>query len=289
MEVQKTIELIKRSYDQPILFHRLHCHLAYILEKSNLQHEMSDEWSRILIFSAARTKSQNQGLEGKILSFLKEIRPPASSKGSRLRLWIILYYIRSRSPSQINHLVLFELVSNFMGISSFVDGLILSILAAAITSPVFGLESNKKLRSDSVAYLLGVIKKKPLGVLSRVQALPCYIGHAVEPPGLLDLRMGNNMQTLVALESICFYAKYTKSVEFVKKIVPEGPFFVECLKGFISRTFRVDEGEASGCDVGDSVVENLEILDGIRKAYEEARDKKRFVSRIVEFVMDLST
>ncbi|KAL7347218.1 putative suppressor of tubulin [Encephalitozoon intestinalis] len=287
MKVQKIIELIKRSYDQPILFHRLHCHLAYILEKGNLLYEISDEWSRILVLSATQSKDPNQGLERKILSFLKEIRPSVSSKESRLKLWIILYYLSSRSPTQVNHLVLFELVSNFIGTSPFVDGLILSIFSRAVTCTSFGLESNKKLGNESIGHLLEIIKKKSLGVLCRALALPCYINHKVEPPSLLDLVVENDAQTLIVLERVFFYAKYSKHVEFVKKIVPDDAVFVSSLKEFISKSFRVSTKDGGGCQVADSVVDNLGILNEIKRAYEEARDKKRFVSRITEFVMEL--
>lgn len=288
MKVQKTIELIKRSYGQPILFHRLHSHLAYILEKGNPHHEVSDDWSRMLVFSATQNRGQNQGLEGKILSFLKEIRPPMNDKESRLRLWIILYYMRSRSPSQANHLVIFELVSNFMGDSAFVDGMILSILCGAVTCTNFGLEGNKKLRNDTIVYLLEVIKRKSLSVLNRAVALPCYINHDIEPPSLRDLSIGNDVQTLMALENVCFYAKYSKSVEFVKRIVPDEAFFVDCLKRFIARSFCVDRREDSECTIADGVVESFLILDDIRRAYKEAQDKKKFVSKIIEFTMELS-
>ncbi|AFN83481.1 hypothetical protein EROM_080610 [Encephalitozoon romaleae SJ-2008] len=287
MKVQKTIELIKRSYGQPILFHRLHCHLAYILGKSNPLHEVLDDWSRMLIFSATRNRGQNQGLEGKILSFLKEIRPPMNDKETRLKLWIVLYYMRSRSPSQANHLVIFELVSNFMGDSAFVDGLILSILCGVITCSNFGLERNKKLRNDTIVYLLEVIKGKSLDGLNRAIALPCYIDHGIEPPSLRDLSIGNDVQTLIVLENVCFYAKYSKSVEFVKRIVPDKVSFVDCLKRFISRSFCVDKREDSECTIADGVIESFSILDDIRKAYKEARDKKKFVSKIIEFTMEL--
>ncbi|WEL39219.1 putative suppressor of tubulin [Encephalitozoon hellem] len=288
MKVQKTIELIKRSYGQPILFHRLHCHLSYTLRKGNPLYEMSDDWSRILVFSVAQNGGSNQGLESKILSFLKEIRPPMNDKESRLKLWIILYYMRSRSPSQVNHLVVFELVSNFMGDSPFVDGLILSVLRGITTSTHFGLEGNKKMRNDAIVHLLGAIKGKSLDVLNRALALPCYISHDVEPPKLLDLSIGNDLQTFVALENVCFYAKYSKSVEFVKRIVPDEVSFIDCLRRFISRSFRLDKREAPKCTIADGVVESFPILDEIRRAHREAKDKEKFVSRIIEFTTKLS-
>lgn len=287
MRAQKTIELIKRSYDQPILFHMLHCHLAHVLRKGNPLHDVSDEWSRMLVLSAVQSRSANQALEAKILSFLKEIRPPLSSKGTRLRLWIVLYYMRNRSPDQVNHLVLFELVCNFMGVSAFVDGLILSVLGIALAGPSFGLEGNRKLRDEGIVHMLGIVRKKVKGVLCRALALPCYVGHDVEPAGVQDVTVANDAQTLAVLESVCFYAKYARSVGFVKRIVPDGAFFVDALRRFISKSFEVDRDGEAWHGAGDCVVENTDILDEIRKGYEEARDKKRFVSMVVEFAMGL--
>lgn len=143
MKAQRIMSLIKKAYDQPLLFHKLHCHRTHTLGMTNPLLEMSDEWSRILVYSSIRSKHPNQDLEVKMLGLLKKIRSPIE-KGERLKLWIILYYMKNRSPEQMNDLILFELVSNFMGISLFADGLVLSIFSSAILWQVFGLSVNKR-------------------------------------------------------------------------------------------------------------------------------------------------
>lgn len=286
MKVRKIVALIKQSYDQPLLFHRLHCHLAYVLETINPLLEMSDDWSKMLIYSCIRSKHANQGLETKILALLKTIRPPVE-KGARLRLWIVLYYMKNRPSEQINHLIVYELINNFMGVSSFTDGFILSVFSSAILGPVFGLTGNKKMRDDVVVHLLSVIKSKPLGMLNRITSLPCYVNHEVEPFALSELNFEDDVLALCALEHICFYAKYTKYVELVKKIIPDDPCFVALLREFVSRTFKTNTIMGVKCDVTACVMEDMDVLDGIRRAYETSRDRVAFVSRVIEFVTGL--
>lgn len=284
MKVQRIVSLIKRSYDQPLVFHRLHNHLTYVVQTSRAQVEGGDEWCRMLVQSAVRSKHPNQGLETKILGLLRSMRPPVESKGTRLRLWVILYYMKNRPCEQMNHLIVFELVKNFMGISPYTDGLILSVLGCSVIGSRFGVPRNKRLRDEGVVHLLSVVGKGQLGIVNRAQALPCYIDHDVEPPGLGDLDIQSDAVTLHALEHICFYAKFTRHVEFVKRIVPAGPVFVESLKRFISRTFSVEAREIEKINY---MMEDMSVLESIRRAYEAAGDKEAFVSRVIKFVHEL--
>lgn len=286
MKVQRIVSLIKQTYNQPLLFHRLHSHLTHVLGTVNPLLEMSDDWSKMLIYSAVQSKHPNQALEAKMLVLLKSMRPPVEGRGCRLRLWVVLYYMRNRPSDMVNHLIVFELVSHFLGVSAFTDGFILSIFASSTVGPVFGLSRNKKLRDDGTAHLLAVVGRRPLSMLNRALALPCHIGHAVQPPALCGLDIQSDALTLRALECICFYAKYAKNVEFVKATVPEGPVFVDALRRFISKIFET-EWTQTECSAASCVMENLEVLESIRRAYEEASDKKVFVSRIMDFVGEL--
>lgn len=287
MKIQKIIRLIKQSYDQPLLFHKLHCHLVCVLKASNPLLEVSDEWTKMLIYSAIQSKHPNQSLETKILALLKSIRPPIENKGSRLKLWIILYYMKNRPTEQINHLIVFELINNFMGISAFTDGFILSVLASSILGPSFGLPRNRRLRDDSIVHLLSMVNKRPLELLNKALALPCYISYDVEPQGLSELDVQDDVLTLQALERICFYAKYAKHVGFVKKVVPDSPLLVESLKRFISKSFETKAAADGKYDLKECIMEDLEVFDNIKRAYELAYDKRAFVSKVLEFVAEL--
>ncbi|KAI5155439.1 hypothetical protein ENBRE01_3529, partial [Enteropsectra breve] len=48
-EVERIIMLIKKSYNQPIIFHMLMAHLRDVLAKKTPMYEMADDWSRILV------------------------------------------------------------------------------------------------------------------------------------------------------------------------------------------------------------------------------------------------
>lgn len=124
-------------------------------------------------------------------------------------------------------------------------------------------------------------------MLNRILVLPCYISHEVEPMVLSGLDVQGDVLTLRALECICFYAKYTKYVEFVKRITPDGPGFIECLKKFISKSFKTNTVTDVRCNGYGSVIDDLDVLDDIRRAYELSRDKKEFTTRIIEFVNEL--
>ncbi|KAH9411004.1 hypothetical protein HK407_09g14190 [Ordospora pajunii] len=286
MKIRRIVELIKRCHDQPIVFHRLYGHLAHVLKSVDYLHEMNDDWSRMVIYGVVRSKHMNQGLEGKMMMFLKGNRPPVESSEVRLRIWIILYYMRNRAVCQLNHMIVFELVSNFLGMTSFIDGLIISVLAMGTAGPSFGVTGNKKLKEECVGHLLEEVKKRSLSLLNRAMAIPCYLGHDKEPPRVSDAEMEANLMSVVVLERVCFYAKFAKDSRFVKQIVPEDYAFVESLRKYINRQF-VRGNLRRGCAVSECVVENTDVFDAIRRAYEKAADKKRFVSKIVELATGL--
>jgi hypothetical protein len=287
MKVAKVIGLIKKCYDQPLLFHILHNHLTHLLGSLNPLCEVTDEWSKILIYSAHPNRLPNQGLEAKVLAFLKKNRPPIEGKGTRLRLWIILRYLKNRPAELMNHLVIFELVTNFMGISEFTDSFILSIFSSAICSVAFGIPRNKKIRDDGVMHQLEAIARGELAPISRAILLPSYIGCDMEPPAFADLDVQHGLSSFFILESICLYAKFTKFTRHIKKIVPESLEFVGSLKEFISGEFVVEQSGGERCTLQSCVMEDMDILDRIRSSFALAVDKKAFVARIVEFVMEL--
>ncbi|KAM0671241.1 hypothetical protein CWI42_090640 [Ordospora colligata] len=286
MKIKRIIELIKRCNDQPIIFHRLYGHLAHALKSVDYLHELNDDWSRMVIYGVVRSKYANQGLEGKVMVFLKGHRPPVESSEVRLRIWIVLYYMKNRTVSQLNHMIVFELVSNFMGMTSFIDGLIISVLAIATTGPSFGAVGNKKLREECIEHLLEQVKKKNLSLMNRAMAIPCYFGHEKEPPLVVDAVMEENLMSVVILERVCFYAKFAKDSRFVKQIVPDDHMFIESLRKYINRQFMRDNVKR-GCAVSECVVEDTGVFDAIRRAYGKAGNKQRFLSKVVEFVTGL--
>ncbi|KAK6090715.1 hypothetical protein P3W45_000438 [Vairimorpha bombi] len=155
-KVTKILELIKKSYAQPLVFHTLMNHLSYIMDNLNPLYEIQDDWSKIIIYSSIPNRIPNQGLDSKILNLLKKLRKDEFENDSKLKLMIILYYMKNRCVDYLNHMIVFELVTNFLGFHDFFDGMILSIFCTAVNSNLFGIKQNKKYRLDSVQHMLKI-------------------------------------------------------------------------------------------------------------------------------------
>lgn len=287
MKIQKTIDLIKRCYNQPLIFHKLHSQLAFSLKSVQPTYEISDDWSKILIYSAFPNKISNQALESKIHNYLKKNRPPFIEKDSNLKLWCILYYLNNRPIEYLNNLIIFELVTNYLNLSDFTDGLIISIFSKAILSTHFGISKNKKFRNDSVVYMLEKIKEFKLSIINIAKVIPCYSNFDIEPPSLTTADIQDDLTTFTILECICYYAKYTKNTDYIKKIIPESPIFVDMLRKFITKEYTTDIEIETDCNLEKCLIEDLEILKKIKEAYEIAIDKKAFISKIIDYVSEL--
>ena len=285
-QISKTIDLIKKSYNQPILFHLLHSHLSYLLTKTiSPISEITDDWSRLLIFSCHQNNSPNQGLEIKLQQNLKRFRPPFDNE-KRLKTMIVCYYLINRTVSLVNHVLIFELVSNFLGISDYFDGLILKIFSKILLCKVFSLEANKKMKEDSIVRIQEIIKSTELSEINKIRSLVCFITGNIEPFKIDFISIESDFKSFKILETICLYVKYTSETSFIMNILPDDEFFIKELKNFMNFDFNFEGSEhflIKDCNLLDK-----EIFDKIKIEFSKCSDKKRFISELLDFISNLN-
>lgn len=282
--ISKTIDLIKKSYDQPILFHLLHSHLSHLLLKTTPVYEMSDDWSKILIFSCHPNKSPNQGLEIKLQQNLKRFRPQFDNE-KKLKAMIVCYYLLNRPSNLINHILVFELVSEFLGFSDYFDGLILRIFSNMLISKIYSLEDNKKLKEDTITRMQEIIKSKNLSDMNKVRSLVCFISGDIEPFRLDFITILPTFQSFKVLEIICLYAKYTKNTSFIHDVLPSDEFFIQGLEQFMKFEFTFDGFDFISADR--CCIANQEIYERIKQEFDRSSNKEKFISELIDFVSTL--
>lgn len=283
-EIEKTIGLIKKSYKQPIIFHLLHSHLAFLLTKTTPVYEITDDWSRILIFSCHSNTNPNQGLEIKIQQNLKRYRPPFDDE-KILKTMIICYYLLNRPSNLINHILVFELVSGFLGFSNYIDGLILRIFSNMLLAKVYGIEENKKMKEDTVTRLQEIIKTKKLSDVNKVRSLICYITGNVIPFELDFITIAQSFRSFKELETICLYAKYTQNTDFIKEILPNDEFFIQGLNDFLKFEFSFESKREVTIEKCCLIDRN--IFDKIEQEFQRSSDKEKFISELIDFISKL--
>lgn len=284
-EVQRTIHLLKKAYDQPIIFHILHSHLVYLLSTTTPMYEITDEWSKLLIYSAHPNRISNQALELKIQALLKRIRPPLDTPESKLKLTIICYYLLNKPSSMINHMIIFDLFSNFLGYSEYFDGLIIKIGSNLLVAGAFRTDTNKKLGGAAANRMLQILQEKNLSLYNKIRALPCFINSNIKPFDLTQTIINQRFVDFKMLESFCLYAKYTKDTSFIKEVLPSDVGFIESLKNFMSLDFHFTASE--NIDLKRCLMEDRSIYDKIKQQYELAEDKCKFVADVIDFITSL--
>lgn len=281
-KIIKTIELIKKSYAQPIIFNTLINNLSYLMDTCKPLYEIKDDWSKILIYCVTPNRIPNQGLDSKILNLLKKMRNEKLEDESNLKLLIILYYMKNRNLKYLNHLIVFELISNYMGINDFYDGLILSIFCSAINANLYGFEQNKKYRDDTICHLLNTIKNYNLSSLNIYIALPLFIQYDV-PYAINDLDIQNDFATFCKLEALCFYAKYSKDETKLKELMPKDDIFIKAFSEYINKIFVIQQ-EHFKCNLR---LEDRSIFYKIEDAYSKSIDRQKFKNDLLEFITNL--
>ncbi|KAM0681683.1 hypothetical protein GINT2_000197 [Glugoides intestinalis] len=283
-QTQKTIDLMKKAYDQPILFHLLHCNLSHILLKTAPTYEITDDWSKLLIYSAHPNKIPNQSLEIKIQSIIKRLRPPFDNE-KKLKIMVICYYLLNRVAAQTNHIVLFELVSNFLCENEYIDSLIIKLLSNVITGKIFNVEQNRKITGTIIQRMVEILKEKDLTLLNKLRSIVCFIQQDIKPFELDFIEISADYKGYKTLELLCLYAKYTGNVSFIKEVLPNNISFVEGLNSFISGSFYFSCCEKF--DLSKCLVKDNRLFMKIKEDYEDSDDKKKFVSDLLEFVSNL--
>lgn len=281
-KVTRIIDLIKKSYSQPLIFHTLINHLSHVKDSLNPLYEIQDDWSKIIMYSVIPNKIPNQGLDSKILNLLKKIRKDKFENESKLKIIIILYYMKNRCVDYLNHMIVFELVTNYFGINDYFDSLILSIFCTAINSNLFDIKQNKRYRSDSVHHMLKVVKQQKLSEINKYIALALFIQYD-QPYKVSDIDIQNDLKTFCMLESLCLYAKYLKNESYIENVIPKNELLLQALNQYINKEFIIE----SKTQATNLYLEDKEIFFRIQEAFCKSEDKIKFKESLLEFIQNL--
>ncbi|EQB60859.1 dna-directed rna subunit e [Vairimorpha apis BRL 01] len=281
-KIQKTFLLIKKSYNHPIIFHTLVNHLSFLMQKLNPLYEIKEDWSKILIYSVTPNKIPNQGIDSKILNLLKKSRKNKCSEEFKLKFMIILYYLKNRPINYLNHLIVFELVSNYLNINDFFDSFILSIFCVSLNSNIFHIQKNKKFSVESNLHLLKKIQNAKFCNTNKYLVLICFVQYDINYY-ISEIDLQNNLNTFYLFESFCFYAKYCKSEDNILKVLPQNELFLEYFNKFINKEFTVN----SEYNTVNLFIEDKELFYRIQNAIEKSENKNKLKNELLEFISNL--
>lgn len=248
-------------------------------------YEITDDWSKLLILSATANKLPNQAVEINMAALMRSLRPPVRSAECKLKLMIICYYLMSRPLSLLNHILLFELVSHFLGISPYFDGLILGLFSRVAAARVYALSNSKKLSQESLDRMAEIIATRKFDGCCTIKALPCFIISDRKPSSIILFDTVSSLLDIKALEYICFYVKYTQHSEYIKEVIPSHPLFLDSLGRYMQGKTELVCTE--GYSLTNCPMESREIFDALAEAYKQAHDKARFISEITDFLVSL--
>ncbi len=286
LQINKTLSLIRRSYNQPIIFHILHSHLAFLLKKKNQSLNAAvDDYEKIIVASATENNLLNQGIEIKILQELKSMKRPLVSKKNKLKLITICYYMLTRPASLINHIILFELVSNFLNISDYFDGLIIGILNKITIGKIYGVPSNKKIKNDIIERMIEIVSDAHLCDVNKIKFLVSFIKSSRKPLDLTFVNFEENFFGYKCLDYISFYVKFTQNTDHIKQILPNNLNFLTGIRNYMEMNFNFEI--TTVFSLKNCIIEDKQIFDEIKDYYDRATNKEKFISDLHEFIKKL--
>ena len=290
-QISKTISLIKRSYDQPLILHRLYNYLRKLVSEMKIDYHPKDDWEKILILSVTRDISSNQSIELKLQKLIKSIKKheiiECNSQLDKMRLLVICYYLNNRPVEIINHIIVFDLVSNFLGINDYFDGMIISIVRRICLWNIFGYTKNKKVTEDAITRMLEIISCANLSYENKIIVLPCFVISSIKP-SIPEFRgVGDDLTTYKYFESILFYIKYTKTSTFLNDIVQEHPDFIQGVEAMLNNVYDIAEVENTD-DSRQLVLENQTMFSVIANEYRNSPNKVRFIEKLRKFIDSLN-
>lgn len=294
-EIEKNVRLLRKAYDQPLLFYVLHCRLRNLLAKYPLK-TFTNDMIKLICFSAMPNIVPNQGLEMKIQRLMNILKPNnIFENGSenhdrnedKFKLIIILYYNLNRPEKYVNHIVLFNLVNNFLGFDNHIDSLIIALLRKIAVTKVFDLETNSKLTVDSFTHMLDKIKNTKISLTNKILSIPCFIEYRHE---MFDLNfyeqvtMESQFVIYKYFEAMIFYVKYATTNTF--NAMPEYPDFISGIQNMLTNIYTLPENQAVE-DASELLMEDDYILKYVEYKYNMAKDKAKFKEKLVEFLYSL--
>ena len=213
-----------------------------------------------------------------------------SYPNAKLRLMLVCYYMSNRPVNILNHFILFELVTNFLGISDYFDGLIIGLITKLAVAHLFGLQGNKKVRPDLMNKMINRVMAQQLSENNRIKLLGMMVNHTGMPFKLNELeisdKVGDNFRVWKLLEYSYFYAKYAKDTTYVKEVLPDKPEFIEHLKKYIENEYKIEIIKQNGT-TNWIINEDANILQQIRRAYHKTENKTKLIADMLECINDL--
>lgn len=290
-QISKTISLIKRSYDQPLILHKLYNYLRKLVSEIKTDYYPKDDWEKILILSVTNNTSNNQNIELKLQKLIKCINKQEiiefNNQLDKMRLLVICYYLNSRPVETINHIIVFDLVNNFLGINDYFDGIIINMVRRMCLWNIFGYKKNKKVTEDAIMRMLEILSHANLSYENNIIVLPCFVISSIKPPIPEFRGLDNDLITYKYFESILFYIKYAKVQTFMNDIVQEHPDFIQGVETMMNNAYDIINIE----NINDSkqlLLENQKLFSIISSEYKNSPNKILFIKKLRKFIDSLS-
>lgn len=202
------------------------------------------------------------------------------SSPDRLRIVVLCYYLLNRPPSLINPIVLFDLVSNFLGITDHIDSLIISILKKVTVSGVYDSGDNSKLTVDAHRRMISIMYSHDLSWSNTILSLPIYTKYNITPPVPEIPVVGNSIVSFKFYENIIFYIKYASNISVILR---DHPDFIMGCEWMVELSSPV-VGNRETVEYSKGVVENREIYERIRETIKRSGDREKEKERMIEYI-----
>ncbi|ORD97175.1 hypothetical protein HERIO_951 [Hepatospora eriocheir] len=290
LEIRKVINLIQKSYSQPLILQRLYLHLRDICGTSFTPLDNFSSWDKLIIYGAVDNKLPNQALEMKLLKFLKELKDIKLSQSvelniMKLKLTIICYYMINRPIELTNHIVMFNLVSNYMGIDDYFDGLIIKIVKRTVLANVFNLKMNKKLTNDSLTRMIEILSNKELSTANSTQILPCFINYNLKEYKMIEnIPISNDFLCIKFIENLFLYMKYAHDPTIVvNEIKLVESLILPLMKSLMSFNLGIEFNNVKYSEF----IKDKTIFKLIKESFDMENDKEIFVNEVTEYLTKL--
>lgn len=271
-EILRTVTLIKKNYKNPIIISILYNHLSSINCKNINVIDLKDDYLQMIVGSqihhpmnvekkinnfikdlkANFGKNKNSGFNNgkEMRHFIPKVKKPFLSARKKFKLIVILYYLILKQTK--THIVIYELIP-LLGISPFIDSLILKLVHKNIFSQIFSPKAKVVVIKNDVIEMVidevlrcsrhgqpgclsandGCSDKDEMAVLNHNLAniLPLYAMVNKRP---FDIPACAGFSLLRLLEGLTFYVKYAKNTDFIAEILRDNEF-IGVFKNFIER------------------------------------------------------
>ncbi|KAF7703817.1 hypothetical protein CDIK_0153 [Cucumispora dikerogammari] len=286
-QIQTTISALKCYTESLTVTHLLFCNLSSLLTKEPTftAIETNDDWKRLILLCALNYTSpsykstlrrylQHKKLDTQLLKYLKENKS-SSSKLHKYKLTIIFYYIQA-NLDVCSKFLIFEMLNypsnEYMKCKIFVDCLLIGGDRFNIGFADLFIK-NMMENCENQRVLIKLI------------------------PGLLEsnifsINYAGESEVFICkyLESLVYYAKYTKNIHLFKRVMVEKDIrtkfkeFVECEWGFDDLCLDLDYAAVKKLTEG-SHRGNIERI--LREEYELAVNKKAFITQLETFINEI--